>query len=540
MSVGIAGCRRTCVWCLWWFLLLASVARFAEAQESVAPDSSAGSQPAAGEFSLAGTVVNSITGEPLRRAAVQISGGPNGNLTLTDDAGHFLIEGLAKGHFLVNLMKPGFYESEIPGAGSVEVGRDSGPVILKMTPQGVIKGTVTTRDGQPLEGFRIGLISKEIVDGQAMWVERGNQGATNEDGEFRLTGLKAGHYYVSVDQSERTTLAQRGVANAREQGYAKVFYPGVSEVGAASPIEVNAGREAETNFTLTAEPVYQVSGVVGGQISGLTFTRKAGNEGDFRQMVGAEDGKFQVQLPAGAYVVTGTTQDGTGSSTPGASVVISSDNADLHVALTSKASIPVRIVTEHYGAGGGRTVAPEGGIPGLRMQLLSNSGMFQMSRWWRGRFEIDDVAAGTYTLDIHGAGEWWVKSVQCGGVDLLNEDLTVTEGGQPAPIEITLRDDAGAVTGTVTGVAQESAVSVLLVQARGKKNYVEPLQRVTSNFGFTGVAPGDYAVVAIDHGEQLEYSNPEVLNPYLSGAQQIHVPARGTVTVNLSLTTAGR
>lgn len=521
-------------------LLSAGLGRRTEAQDSVAPDSAGASTASVGEFTLAGTVVNSITGEPLRRVAVEITGA-SGGMTLTDEAGHFLFEGLGGGRVLVTLLKPGFYESETPGESGVEVGSDSHPVVLKMTPQGEIAGKVTTRDGQPLEGFHIGLVTKENVGGKAMWVERQNQSVTNEDGEFRLPGLEAGYYYISVDQSERTTLGRRGIPNAREQAYARVFYPGVSEVRAATPVEVNPGREAEANFALTPEPMYQVAGVVGGQISGLSFSRKAGTEEDYKQVVSSADGRFQVRLPAGSYVVTGSTEEGLELSTAGASVVITTDNSDLHLPLAPKTNIPVHILTEHAGADNERTLAPAVAMPPLRMQLIARSGLFGTSRWWTTESGgIDDVAAGTYTLDVHGAGEWWVKSAQSGGVDLLNQELAVTDGGQPPPIEITLRDDAGAVTGTVAGVEHWSTVAVLLVQARGKKNYVDTTRMIRGSFRFGGVAPGDYMVVAIDHGEQLEYDNPEVLNPYLSNAQPVHVPPRGTATITLNLTTVGR
>jgi len=50
------------------------------------------------------------------------------------------------------------------------------------------------------------------------------------------------------------------------------------------------------------------------------------------------------------------------------------------------------------------------------------------------------------------------------------------------------------------------------------------------------VPPGDYAIVALNDGDRLEYANPESLNPYLSDAEQISVRARGTAMVNLGLT----
>lgn len=505
------------------------------AQESITAAPVPSSKTNETVYSLSGSLINSVTGEPLRRAAVQIMGQAAG-AALTDDAGHFFIEGLPEGQVFVTAMKPGFYESQ-PGTGAV-VGRDGSPVVLKMTPCGAIVGRVTTRDGKPLEGFRISLIVKQVASGRSTWSERPNQGVTNEDGEFRIAGLQADHYYVVVDQGQQTSLGERGVVNAREQGYARVLYPGVSDLAAASPVEVIPGRETEANFSLIAEPLYQVSGAASTGVMGLAFQRQAGSESDFSLVANVQDGKFEAKVPAGAYVVSGGMQDGVLLSTPGASVVVSGDNADLRVSLAAVTGIPVKILAEHAGSGAAKRLSEEE-LPPLRIEIESASHIAHMTRWWNPRSqEIDNVEAGAYVLNVQAPAPWWVKSAQYGGVDVLSDEFTVGEGGS-LPIEITLRDDAGMVTGTVAGAAQWSQSMVLLVPMHGKANVAEA-RAMTGNFAFQGVAPGDYAVVAIDHGEQVEYANPDVLSLYLSSAQQIHVAAHGTATVNLTVTPVRR
>src|SRR6516225_11517103 len=65
----------------------------------------------ANSFNLSGTVLNSVTGEPIRRAAVQVSG-QSEKIALTDSGGHFVIEGLAEGNVYLAAMKPGFFGDE--------------------------------------------------------------------------------------------------------------------------------------------------------------------------------------------------------------------------------------------------------------------------------------------------------------------------------------------------------------------------------------------------------------------------------------------
>lgn len=525
-------------------LLAASgLAQETDAQSPITPDGTANSKTDGNSYSLSGTVINAITGEPVRRAAVQVSG-QNGSVTLTDAGGHFVVEGLAEGNVFLKAMKPGFSEDEGSRPSSARVGKDAPAVVLKLTPWCVISGRVTTKDEQPLEGFQIRILAKQNVAGRLIWTDQPNQALTNEDGEFRVVGLQAGTYYVAVDQSTVTTLSQKGVPNAREQIFAKVFFPGVPDLGSATPIEIAPGQDAEADFTLSPELMYQVTGTLSApsnEVTGLTFSRKAGDDSDFSQSAALQGGKFQVKVPAGAYSVGGTMGGGVELTTPGAAVVIRSDEADLHVPLHAATTIPVEIEKEQ-GAGGSERKAPiQGIIPGLILQLVPLSQSRRGTNFWRGQAGgIPNVAPGTYRLEINTNGEWWVKSAQSGNVDLLSDDLTLSEGEQPEPIEVTLRDGAGTVSGTVTPAGNPDRVLVLLVQPYGTRNIVHAARPMQGYFAIPGIPPGNYEIVALDGGDQLEYADPEILNPYLSDAEHVTVRPHATVTVNLGLTSVKR
>jgi hypothetical protein len=525
-------------------LLAASgLAQETDAQSPITPDGTANSKTDGNSYTLSGTVINAITGEPVRRAAVQVSG-QNGSVTLTDAGGHFVVEGLAEGNVFLKAMKPGFSEDEGSRPSSARVGQDAPAVVLKLTPWGVISGRVTTKDEQPLEGFQIRILAKQNVAGRLIWTDQPNQALTNEDGEFRVVGLQAGTYYVAVDQSTVTTLSQKGVPNAREQIFAKVFFPGVPDLASATPIEIAPGQDAEADFTLSPELMYQVTGTLSApsnEVTGLTFSRKAGDDSDFSQTAALQGGKFQVKVPAGAYSVGGTMGGGVELTTPGAAVVIRSDEADLHVPLHAATTIPVEIEKEQ-GAGGSERKAPiQGIIPGLILQLVPLSQSRRGTNFWRGQaVGILNVAPGTYRLEINTNGEWWVKSAQSGNVDLLSDDLTLSEGEQPEPIEVTLRDGAGTVSGTVTPAGNPDRVLVLLVQPYGTRNIVHAARPMQGYFAIPGIPPGNYEIVALDGGDQLEYADPEILNPYLSDAEHVTVRPHATVTVNLGLTSVKR
>ncbi len=527
-------------------LLLHGIAQRGYTQEPDAPAPTAGSKPDVSGYRVAGTVVNSASGEPIRRAAVTIAGQAD-CATLTDNSGHFEFDGVAEGRVFVGVTKPGFFdEQNANGLTTLQVAPDASPVVLRMAPGGTIVGRLTTRDDQPLEGFQVRVITRQNLGGRLAWFGSPFpfQARTDERGDFRLANLPAATYYVEVDQSLETTLGQPGIPNAREQVYAKVFYPGVAAFSAAAPLELRAGQQLEANFTLTAEPIYQISGVVStpeNLSSPLTFTRKSAESYDFTQSVLTQDGKFQSKLPAGSYGISGSTANGALLSTLGASVVIGSDSPDVHVGLAPAASIEVAIRTDPAGGASQPDFSQGQAIPGMTLQLVSTTPFLRSNNWWRAQSGgIQNVEPGVYTLEINTAGPWWVISARSGGVDLLSDDLTVAAGVQPPPIEVTLRDDAATVIGTVAQADQPEPVTVLLVQQRSHRNLIKAVPAMQGTFQFQGVPPGDYSLLAFEHADQLEYANPEVLNPYLSGAVHISLQPHRTASVNLNLSPISR
>src|SRR5271168_1004613 len=125
-----------------------------------------------------GTVVNSVTGEPIYRALVQIGGQ---YAALTDHEGHFEFEGVTE-NIPPWVMKPGYFpDNHSSGSPSViGFGAASGasaessdqPLVLKLVPEAVLSGTVTGQDGAPLEGLPVQLKFLAVQDGMPQWRQR--------------------------------------------------------------------------------------------------------------------------------------------------------------------------------------------------------------------------------------------------------------------------------------------------------------------------------------------------------------------------------
>src|SRR5216683_1550267 len=139
------------------------------------------------KFTLSGTVVNSVTGEPIRRALVQIYVGPK-QAMLTDSDGRFEFSNLPSGQTSIAVRKPGFMsEQEMSGGGPpsmVETGPDAKPITVKLTPEGVLFGRVDSK-GEPIEDLPVNVIALRIDQGRKHWEPRGGA-MTDEDGAWRL------------------------------------------------------------------------------------------------------------------------------------------------------------------------------------------------------------------------------------------------------------------------------------------------------------------------------------------------------------------
>ena len=54
-------------------------------------------------------------------------------------------------------------------------------------------------------------------------------------------------------------------------------------------------------------------------------------------------------------------------------------------------------------------------------------------------------------------------------------------------------------------------------------------------FTLANVVPGQYTVLAIANGWDLEWANPTVLQPYLKSAQTVQVPSGGKLDVKVQV-----
>ena len=515
-----------------------------------------------GEYKLSGIVVNSVTGEPIRRALVRIYVGQQ-TAVLTDSEGKFAFDDLPPTNTEIEVRKPGYFtEREAFHDDSanqrITIGPDTLPVILKLVPEAVIFGRVES-NGEPVENLPMKVMALRINEGRKTWVQQAGE-MTDADGAFRIPNLIPGTYYLSAGPHWDQPAPG---ATKYSKGFAEVFYDNADDLAGATPIQLAAGQQTEADFSIKSPPLFQVSGTINvppGQSANLSLLNWAGAPLSLPTRFMPNTGEFQTAAPAGSYILKA--QSFGQNSIPMSATLplhVNSDISGLRLVLTQAITIPVYVQKQNVAVSEQHTHASSttGGVDvnGKLYTVVSNDGsmvniilreegvamenriFYSTYRVVDGtpQMEIENIEPGKYLVAFStGGGTWYVQSAQCGSVDLLHEDLAITAGAQPPPIDIVVRDDAASLEWGITSDGQSVPGTILLIP----DGYPARTRMLSSGIGRAtsyGFAPGDYSILAVDHAQNLEYTNPEVIGPYLTHAQHVSLQPGQKTEVDLEL-----
>jgi hypothetical protein len=523
-------------------------------------------QPQNNQFKLEGVVVNSATGKPLPRALVQVAG----RALLTGRQGDFAFGNLSAGTVQVQVSKPGFFalgtsplSRESLLTTIVTVGADSGPIELKLAPEAIITGRVTNQDDEPLERALVQVLTYTSTNGDPQLRPASGNVLSDEDGNFRIANLPAGRYYVAV----KAGTVARGILGAQTQQVSEaypllVYYPGTEELTAAVMMDLAPGQQMETPFSLALRPAYNVVGKVeaAGESKGLDPPMIIDGTGQsllVAEKFNAKTGEFEFPLvPPGAYMVRLSGRDAKDHTLfAHHKITVSKPVADLKLSLWSGLDLQVLVHGEftkprpsrtcsYRTAEGNHQVTDCSDYPVVRLELTAVDALvppfttdYEPMRN-PGELVVRGVLPGRYFVHAQGMLGGYAQSVRCGRQDLLQEPLTVAEGGTISPIEVTVRDDPATLKVTLR-VAKPGQNTTVLLYAEGAllpsaKNRVMSRSQ-TSQTSFSQLAPGSYKVFAFDSMDGIDYDRPDTLAKYAAQAAHITLAANqeGSIMVDV-------
>ena len=528
-------------------------------------------------FKLDGMVINSITGQPIPRALVQITTTPQRSM-LTGPEGEFSFENLTQSTASFVVSKPGFIPPEYNRSGGLRIAlvdSHSGKVVLKLTPEAVIYGQVAGADEDPVEEATVEVLQSRMLRGRqelapayrtgfGLNATLPSQVQTDEYGNYRIAGLAPGNYYLVVNTSalslRRKPQARAGLPAAKNTGayQALIYYPGAADFESAMPIRIKGGERLEADFSLKRVPTFTIAGVVDAspewkQINPPMIVDES-DQTLFTADEFADSGAFRFKaVPAGTYTVRlgGNDQNGMYRAAY-RKLVVAGPVKDLKLHLPTALTVPVVLHSEltkprltghctSSGPDGQMHISDCSDFPQVVLELLSGNTQRGGSSAGYGPqqdpndLKLQGVMPGRYWVQARAQFGGYIAALRSGSVDLLRDPLVVPDEGGVPPIEVTLRDDTATVKVQLhSDTPGQRGWAVLVPDLLSRDPLVVDVQSGTDR-DYQGVPPGTYKAFAVDSRDGIDFSNPESLSKYTEKATSITLTPNGSTTVPIEL-----
>jgi hypothetical protein len=520
----------------------------------LAQSSPSRSQLPRGPYRIAGTVANAKTGDPLARARVTIREAKNRENTesmLTSDNGRFEFR-VNPGKFSLEGSKHGYISSgydqhdQYWTAIVTGAGLDTENLLFRLPPSAVLSGKVLDEFGEPVRDARIGVYREDRFSGVGH-IRMFRTAQTSDQGEYEVTPLPAGTYFVSVTAHpwyaiHRVTSAEADgnlpsiIDPALDVAYPVTYYGDVTEAEDAAPIPVRGGDRLEADIHLTPVPAlhlrFQVPDDGRNGINTPVLEKRA-----FDGMGRAESYDIQRVSP-GVYEMTGVAAgryivrmpDSPGQLKEPAEVDLTSGQEleSFSGGPAAKSQVKVQIAGD-----------PEPPA-GLSILLRGNNGEIEVRAQadpTSGQFLLNDVNPGKYdVIAVSPKYAYSVSRIASASGTTSGHALDVPAGASVS-ISLTLVEGSAAVEGFVKRAEKPVAGAMIVLVPNDPGNHQELFRRDQSDldgsFSLAGVVAGSYTVIAIQNGWDLDWAKPAVLAAYLRHGVPIVVPNKSNGPVLL-------
>ncbi len=466
---------------------------------------------------------------------------------MTGADGRFQIDDVWNGMGCV-AQKPGFtMDQSKQDQSQANAGSHETPLRIALAPLGTLEGTVTDRDGSPLQHVHVQAFHVELRDGRKH-VAADRAVSTDDRGRYRFWNLTPGKYYVRAGGSGGTKATLTAdLPTLENRSFAPVYYGGGSTLSSAASIQIDAGSKMRADMAVDLQRSFHIRGRLVNAVPYELVTFEVIRRGDIASIenvvLNAATGEFDYTgaMP-GTYVFRAKQNSSSDDGTIAEQIVqVGEQNLSgvtLTLGLRATIKVVMHIPEATAGAGDGDaesdlksscdvTLFPADEVSSE--QPLTSSPPIEAD----DHEEIADVPSGNYRVAINCRGIY-VGSAMSGDVDVASSLLTVMPGVAPAPIEIALRNDGAAIEGSVSG-HKASGLAVVLAKPNFSAAGEWPLADVDpqdNEFSFAGLAPGEYTLHLIDNPGELEYRNPDVVAQLTDGVQ-VTVGAREKKQVTL-------
>ena len=562
------------------------------------------------KYLITGRVVNAVSGSPV--ANCHLSASPTSDRR-TDrrfesrNVQEFTAAADADGRFEIAIPSPGGWSltatargyrtqalDEHDGYSTAVVLSEADPTFaltFPLTPAAAIEGFVLDDGGEAVRNGQVTLTflpSATPEEAHPRGQVRDHQ-RTDDRGYYKFQGIAAGNYEVSVHADPWYATAARrsgmmtfdavtgraATASGNEPPdpldvvYPTVWYPGVIDHSAATPIAMHGGETREADFRMLPVPGFHLkipagppSANQGGQPEGISSPRISasvsellpdGSEAGVRtQMRTDANGDTDIEgLKPGSYIVRlqGQGSDGSSASTlvqigpnSARTVDLSQGTPGTTVTVRTDPYVDVeRLQIRFRNVESGNTNYAEfengHGRRAMRQHDQASESSPAAERKEGSRDLKVTLQPGRYEVFLSGVADLHLVSISATEAAAAGRVVTIAEGSPVLTLHVAA--GRGKLKGTVSsGNSPDAGAMVLVVPATlGSPSGLNVPRRDQSNsdgsFEISGILPGAYILVAIDRGWALNWTDPEVLKRFLQQGTPLEIKPSSDLNVTV-------
>ena len=440
----------------------------------------------------------------------------------TDEEGRFRLTRIPAGRYYLLPFAPAFAsDAEDPSTGPEKIitlsdGETVEGINMALKRGGVITGRITDASGRPVVEEQVGLqIMDDRNQKRPYYPSNSFSLQTDDRGVYRLYGLAAGRYLVSVGFQPERGMMKMGFGS---RYYPLTFHPGVTDESKATVVELPQGGEVTgVDIILSRiEKSYTATGRVIDADTGKPIADLGIGYGPLRpdQRLGARGWGYRSNLKGevrleglfpGRYAAFVSTEEGNeyynepttfeivdadisgvemkvrrGSSISGTVMVEGASQQDVPAKL-SGLSMYLAILTQEVNHAGGT------------MLRISPDGSFRVSGLWPGK--------AMFRLDNWGPNKGLsLLRVERDGVEQ-REGIELSAGEQISGVKVILSQSTGVIRGQIKiegmNYPDDARMNVNIRSAgEPKPDNIYTLVDSRGHFTVEGVAPGEYEITA--------------------------------------------
>jgi len=516
-----------------------------------------------------GQIVNGATGEPLGKARISLRreaqrdsvGYPGSYSATTDPGGRFTIPNVEPGTYRLSVARTGYVDADFGSRDyltsgtpfTLSVRQRKSDINVRMTPNAVVTGKVVDEDGEPMQGLQVEAMRYRYSNGNKQLAGYA-QATSNDIGEYRLSGLPPGRYFIVVTPRNRGNFGPPGRMMPASQppatqDYVQTFFPSAHEPATAVPMDLGPGAQMRgIDFRMAKRPIVTIRGQLAGVTAGarqrpmLSLQSRLGGSSGARPAMVDANGNFEIRgVTPGSYnLIAAMLVDRTMLSTRIPLEVGSNNIENLSITIPAPVNLTGRVRIDGQPDATAATALANVQVmlrpreAGQRFGGANAPAKLQPD----GTFAMTNLSAERYRFSFANIPDgYYVKSARVADQEVLLTGLDLSRG-VALPVEITLRPNAGSAEGVVQNDQSQpaAAVTVVLVPQEPERresalHYKTATTDDAGHFLLKNLDPGQYKVYAWTEIENGVYMDADFMRQYENTGESITVKEGATEKV---------